>query len=194
MDKMEVEQQENVGTPARHRDMDNNVKNQEGTSENSNLKRHLLTHTGEMSHKCKICSRAFAWNSNLKMHLLKHTGPPLVPQDNIWYPVKDQAAQVTSKGGPESSLKRHLLTHTGEKPYQCMVCSKGFTQNVDLKRHLLIDLKRHLLTHTGEKSHKCEICSRAFALSFNLKRHLLTHTALDGYPSGRSSARDFGPC
>ncbi|XP_071445622.1 zinc finger protein 431-like [Hetaerina americana] len=70
---------------------------------NIGLKRHLLTHTGEKSHKCKICSRAFALNANLRRHLLTHTGekPHQFPQDNIWYLAKNQAAQVTSKGGPE---------------------------------------------------------------------------------------------
>ena len=47
-----------------------------------------------------------------------------------------------------SNLKRHLLTHTGKKPYQCNFCIKAFSQ--------LTQLKGHIMTQTGEKSHQGE--------------------------------------
>ena len=38
-----------------------------------NIKRHMLTHTGEKQHICPECSKRFAQTSYLKQHMLTHT-------------------------------------------------------------------------------------------------------------------------
>ena len=40
-------------------------------------KKHLLRHSGEKPHKCKICEKTFAVAGNFKTHLLIHSGEKL---------------------------------------------------------------------------------------------------------------------
>ncbi|KAF9189501.1 zinc-finger protein, partial [Haplosporangium sp. Z 11] len=61
--------------------------------------------------------------------------------------------------GQRQKAMRHIQTHTGDKPFQCQVCQKRFSEaNI---------MAQHMRTHTGEKPYKCTEpgCGRQFSIS-----------------------------
>ncbi|XP_045705514.1 zinc finger and SCAN domain-containing protein 5B-like [Phyllostomus hastatus] len=68
----------------------------------------------------------------------------------------------------ESQLMIQRRSHTGERPFECQVSTKRFTQPLDLGVYQQV--------HTGEKPYSCQICGKCFARESTLRGHRKVHT------------------
>ena len=62
-------------------------------------------------------------------------------------------------------LNRHMKCHSDIKRYLCTFCGKGFNDT--------FDLKRHTRTHTGVRPYKCNLCEKSFTQRCSLESHCL---------------------
>jgi uncharacterized Zn-finger protein len=68
-----------------------------------------------------------------------------------------------------TSVAIHERTHTNEKPLECSICGKKFSESSNLSKHRKIH---------GEKGlHACNVdgCGKFFHRLDQLKRHAITH-------------------
>jgi len=132
----------------------------------SNLKAHMLIHSGEKPYTCQDCGGRFRTSTHLKIHMKTHTKE------------KNHVCSVCgSSFSLKGSLNSHMRTHSDERPYRCEACGKAFKQNAGLKNHQLT----HQLTKTSEKRFICDTCGKQFRMYATLQIHSLIHSGVQPY-------------
>lgn len=73
---------------------------------------------------------------------------PAEPPAWVWVEIWSRVwALLGVLGSWRDFFQVHLRVHSGERPFQCELCQKSFTQ--------LAHLQKHLLVHTREQPHQC---------------------------------------
>ncbi|KAK0566243.1 zinc-finger protein [Tilletia horrida] len=151
-------------------------------------------------HVCrwKGCNAQFPNSAELTTHLTeKHVGSGKSEYVCQWEGCERNGRVFAQR----QKLCRHLQSHTGDRPHECHICHKRFTEGTTLTQHIRAahttdrpykcdfpgcnkafsvagSLTIHKRTHSGEKPFKCPFagCDKAFAESSNLSKHIRVHT------------------
>ncbi|XP_067873295.1 telomere zinc finger-associated protein-like isoform X2 [Heterodontus francisci] len=152
------------------------------------LRKHLISHTGEMPFKCPSCPQQFMQQKHLQSHMIKSHGAPkpypCPTCSKCFHSRNDVHLHELSKHQKEKlfvceecghraftrhGLQMHIKSkHRNERPYICEFCDRAFTQKGNLNVH-----RR---THTGEKPFQCHLCGKTFRSQGSLDKHNRTHT------------------
>ncbi|XP_077295692.1 uncharacterized protein LOC143917934 [Arctopsyche grandis] len=138
-------------------------------------------HKNNLQFLCSECGKKFKTNCNYLRHLETHdpSGKNRVPCDQCNFVSKNKASlryHMMQHNGKRYScdlcdfttikkfyVKRHIeVKHTDNKPYACIVCSKRFKINKNLRDHMS--------QHTGEYR-SCPYCPKKFLSPGNCYSH-----------------------
>ncbi|XP_067686399.1 zinc finger protein 208-like [Haliotis asinina] len=126
------------------------------------LKRYLLRHikkAGSECVQCDVCAAGFHSEAEVEQHKLAHTG------------VHPYMCEVCHKSFPNiATANKHVKTHLAphERPFICLKCGKGFTEQHSLREHEYI--------HAEHRPYECDQCDSKFAARYLLNAHMKYHS------------------
>ncbi|XP_032414284.1 telomere zinc finger-associated protein [Xiphophorus hellerii] len=152
------------------------------------LRVHVVSHTGEMPHKCSTCNEQFMYKKNLTMHLMKvhgHPKPHACPQCPKTFLTRTElrvheaakhrgekpfvCEECGHRASSRNGLQMHIKAiHRNERPFVCNICGHAFSQKNNLSMHLRV--------HSGERPYQCHLCGKTFRTQASLDKHHRTHT------------------
>lgn len=106
------------------------------------------------------------------------SSPGVSPPPSSSYPLPLKCPSCEKEFHVPSLLERHMRTHTNERPFQCRLCSRSYSQSGNLNVHLktihgvAVDGGRSRSDGEGHRPHKCYICNRMFTTSSNMYQHI----------------------
>lgn len=92
----------------------------------------------EMPFQCKVCQKKFMSKGSLVRHARIHNGEGF------------KCEHCRKVFCDNASYQIHLRVHTGEKPHQCRVCGRRFTQRGNLQRHVFTHQPRDSRWQAGK--------------------------------------------
>ncbi|KAK3912045.1 Zinc finger protein 287 [Frankliniella fusca] len=138
--------------------------------------------------RCRECRKVFDQSSLLNHYKTCHPNISLdnyvcdiCKEENTSYAELYQHQREVHKTGVKdcpfcnktidssTQMKYHIMRHEGMFPYNCPLCSNGYTANSVLQDHI----RRK---HTGEKPFQCQQCSKRFPTNGALAQHSTVHS------------------
>ncbi|XP_047996831.1 uncharacterized protein LOC125234576 [Leguminivora glycinivorella] len=135
----------------------------------SNLRAHLLTHSGKRPYVCVVCSKAFTTKWNLKLHRWTHASRSAKPY---------KCSLCKGAFVRHSEYVSHMNAHKAVRPYTCNYCGCQFIRKYNCQRHVR--------EHETAKKYVCKVaeCGKSFHRSYYLSEHMKVHSGARPFACG----------